>query len=106
MTPAAQDDWLADTVTIRESRIALQQHGRGCLSFSRFAGSTDTVAKFDWGPKMPFDQFDVRSIDNACRKPCYRLALWLGSLGDEHCNHGNEHRDSIETVFCAETHKT
>ena len=26
---------------------------------------TDTVAKFNWDPKLPFDQFDVRSIDNA-----------------------------------------
>src|SRR5437763_6647885 len=26
---------------------------------------TDTVAKFHWDPKVPFDQFDVRSIDNA-----------------------------------------
>ena len=26
---------------------------------------TDTVAKFSWDPKVPFDQFDVRSIDNA-----------------------------------------
>src|SRR6184192_40033 len=26
---------------------------------------TDTVAKFNWNPKVPFDQFDVRSIDNA-----------------------------------------
>ena len=26
---------------------------------------TDTVAKFNWDPKIPFDQFDVRSIDNA-----------------------------------------
>jgi uncharacterized tellurite resistance protein B-like protein len=25
----------------------------------------DTVAKFDWDPKVPFDLFDVRSIDNA-----------------------------------------
>jgi hypothetical protein len=25
----------------------------------------DTVAKFNWDPKVPFDQFDVRSIDNA-----------------------------------------
>ena len=25
----------------------------------------DTVAKFNWDPKIPFDQFDVRSIDNA-----------------------------------------
>jgi hypothetical protein len=25
----------------------------------------DTVAKFNWEPKVPFDQFDVRSIDNA-----------------------------------------
>ena len=26
---------------------------------------TDTVAKFNWDPKIPFDQFDVRSIGNA-----------------------------------------
>src|SRR5207247_5810937 len=26
---------------------------------------TDTVAKFNWDPKVPFDQFDVRSMDNA-----------------------------------------
>jgi hypothetical protein len=25
----------------------------------------DTVAKFSWDSKVPFDQFDVRSIDNA-----------------------------------------
>ena len=25
----------------------------------------DTVAKFNWDPKMPFDQFDARSISNA-----------------------------------------
>ena len=25
----------------------------------------DTVAKFNWDPKIPFDQFDVRSINNA-----------------------------------------
>ena len=26
---------------------------------------TDTVAKFHWDPKIPFDQFDARSINNA-----------------------------------------
>jgi hypothetical protein len=26
---------------------------------------TDTAAKFNWESKVPFDQFDVRSIDNA-----------------------------------------
>jgi hypothetical protein len=26
---------------------------------------TDTVAKFNWDPKVPFDQFDVRSVSNA-----------------------------------------
>jgi hypothetical protein len=26
---------------------------------------TDTVAKFNWDPKVPFDQFDARSINNA-----------------------------------------
>ena len=25
----------------------------------------DTVAKFNWDPKVPFDQFDARSISNA-----------------------------------------
>ena len=25
----------------------------------------DTVAKFNWDPKIPFDQFDARSIGNA-----------------------------------------
>src|SRR5438105_14844608 len=36
---------------------------------------TDTVAKFNWDPKIPFDQFDVRSIDNArnaSENPGYR----------------------------------
>ena len=26
---------------------------------------TDTVAKFNWDPKVPFEQFDARSINNA-----------------------------------------
>jgi hypothetical protein len=26
---------------------------------------TDTVAKFNWDPKIPFDQFDAKSINNA-----------------------------------------
>jgi hypothetical protein len=26
---------------------------------------TDTVARFNWDPKIPFDQFDARSIRNA-----------------------------------------
>ena len=25
----------------------------------------DTVAKFNWDPKVPFDQFDARSVNNA-----------------------------------------
>ena len=25
----------------------------------------DTVAKFNWDPKVPFDQFDARSVSNA-----------------------------------------
>ena len=33
------------------------------LAENRFI--TDTVAKFDWDPKIPFDQFSVRSIANA-----------------------------------------
>ena len=26
---------------------------------------TDTIAKFNWDPKIPFDQFDARSVNNA-----------------------------------------
>jgi uncharacterized tellurite resistance protein B-like protein len=26
---------------------------------------TDTVSKFNWDPKVPFDQFDARSVGNA-----------------------------------------
>ena len=33
------------------------------LAENRFI--TDTVAKFDWDPKIPFDQFDARSVSNA-----------------------------------------
>jgi len=40
--------------------------GVGACPLARLAGSTDTVAKFKWGPKtVSFDQFDVRSIGNA-----------------------------------------
>src|SRR5438874_1426875 len=45
---------------------------------------TDTVAKFNWDPKVPFDQFDVRSIDNArnaTENPGYRDRL-LASIRD------------------------
>ena len=51
-------------------------------------------------------KFATKFLPLLSRKACYRLALLLGSLGDEYGNHGNEHRDSIEKVFCAETHKT
>ena len=34
-----------------------------CLAEDRLIA--DTVAKFNWDSKVPFDQFDVRSIDNA-----------------------------------------
>src|SRR5205085_8031457 len=45
---------------------------------------TDTVAKFNWDPKVPFDQFDVRSIDNArnaTENPGYR-DRFLASIRD------------------------
>jgi hypothetical protein len=45
---------------------------------------TDTVAKFNWDPKVPFDQFDARSIGSA-RNPresqVYR-DQFLGSIKD------------------------
>ena len=44
----------------------------------------DTVAKFNWDSTVPFDQFDVRSIDNArnaSENPGYR-EKFLGSIRD------------------------
>jgi hypothetical protein len=44
----------------------------------------DTVAKFNWDSKVPFDQFDVRSIDNARNakeNEGYR-EKFLASIGD------------------------
>ena len=44
----------------------------------------DTAAKFDWDSKVPFDQFDVRSIDNArnaTENPGYR-GRFLASIRD------------------------
>jgi uncharacterized tellurite resistance protein B-like protein len=44
----------------------------------------DTAAKFDWDSKTPFDQFEVRSIDNArnaSENPGYR-EKFLGSIKD------------------------
>jgi len=49
----------------------------------------DTVAKFNWDSKVPFDQFDARSIDNArnaSENPGYR-ERFLGLI-----------RDRLETV--------
>ena len=45
---------------------------------------TDTVAKFNWDSTVPFDQFDVRSIDdarNASENPGYR-EKFLASIRD------------------------
>ena len=44
----------------------------------------DTVAKFNWDSTVPFDQFDVRSIDNArnaSENPGYR-EKFLASIKD------------------------
>jgi hypothetical protein len=43
-----------------------------------------TVAKFSWDPKVPFDQFDVRSIDNArnARESQVYRDQFLGSIKD------------------------
>jgi hypothetical protein len=45
---------------------------------------TDTVAKFNWDPKIPFDQFDVRSISNArtARESQVYREKFLGSVKD------------------------
>ena len=52
------------------------------LAENRFI--TDTVAKFNWDPKIPFDQFTVRSIANArnaTESQVYR-DQFLGSIKD------------------------
>ena len=52
------------------------------LAENRFI--TDTVAKFNWDPKIPFDQFTVRSIANArnaTESQVYRNQF-LGSIRD------------------------
>jgi len=45
---------------------------------------TDTVAKFSWDSKVPFDQFAVRSIDNArnARENQGYRDKFLGSIRD------------------------
>ena len=45
---------------------------------------TDTVAKFNWDPKVPFDQFDVRSVSNArnARDSQVYRDQFLGSISD------------------------
>jgi uncharacterized tellurite resistance protein B-like protein len=45
---------------------------------------TDTAGKFDWDPKVPFDQFDARSVGNArnaSENQGYR-DQFLGSITD------------------------
>ncbi len=44
----------------------------------------DTVAKFNWDPKVPFDQFDARSIGNArnARESQVYRDRFLGSIRD------------------------
>jgi hypothetical protein len=39
--------------------------GVDACPLARLAGSTDTAAKFNWDSKVPFDQFVLRSTDNA-----------------------------------------
>ena len=45
---------------------------------------TDTVAKFNWDSKVPFDQFALRSIDNArnARESQVYREKFLGSIKD------------------------
>jgi hypothetical protein len=48
--------------------LAVRNSGMQLNSTSTVLGTTVflvTVAKFNWDSKVPFDQFDVRSIDNA-----------------------------------------
>ncbi|PYJ26473.1 MAG: hypothetical protein DME90_11705 [Verrucomicrobia bacterium] len=42
---------------------------------------TDTVAKFNWDPKIPFDQFDVRSIQ--ALELCQELFVADGARSEE-----------------------
>ena len=44
----------------------------------------DTAAKFNWDPKVPFDQFDRRSVSNArnARESQVYRDQFLGSIRD------------------------
>jgi hypothetical protein len=60
--------WSRGLDAIRGSRIATRQQV-GALDDlrldSRALAFAIRVAKFNWDPKVPFDQFDARSINNA-----------------------------------------
>jgi hypothetical protein len=60
--------WSRGLDAIRDSRIATRQQV-GALDDlrldSRALAFAIRVAKFNWDPKVPFDQFDARSINNA-----------------------------------------
>jgi hypothetical protein len=45
---------------------------------------TDTVARFNWEPKIPFDQFDARSVNNArnARESQVYRDQFLASISD------------------------
>ena len=45
---------------------------------------TDTAAKFNWDPKIPFDQFDARSVGNArnARESQVYRDKFLASISD------------------------
>ena len=66
----------------------------------------DTAAKFSWDSKTPFDQFDVRSIDNArnaSENPGYRDKL-LGSIRDRLDTAAVKRRalDLVQELFIAD----
>ena len=57
----------------------------GACPVARLAGSADTAAKFNWDPKVPFVQFDVRSIGNArnARESQVYRVKFLASIRDK-----------------------
>ena len=53
--------------------------------FSRALAFAITAAKFNWDPKIPFDQFDARSINNAqnARESQVYRDEFLASISDK-----------------------
>jgi len=64
----------------------------------------DTVAKFNWDPKIAFDQFDARSINNArsARESQVYREKFLGSIKDRLDTAAVKALDLCQELFVAD----